>query len=606
MLLLAWPACRRRPLSSSLRTLGRRLLYQQMHSMSFQDAIATLNAHLARPRPAPPPSTADSKQSLRVARFKLLFKYIEVLELEEPLSRLSVIHVAGTKGKGSTCAFMESILRSCGYRTGLFTSPHLIDIRERFRFSGNLVQEEVFAKHFWWCWNRLQAMSSATLPMPWFFSFLTLLALKMFTVENVDVAILEVGLGGRYDATNVVQNPSVCGIASLGYDHMDVLGSTLAEIATQKAGIFKAGVPAFSVPQQPEAMEALYKQARGLSVPLAIAPALNSYGLDSIKLGLDGEHQCVNAALAIALCATWEKKRCSSPHLAMLQEGRLPDAYLHGLATTSWPGRGQIIHDVGFPPKNLSGVAKCNDPKLGTLTFYLDGAHTPESLEACAKWFCSAATGGNADGKEKNVRSPCEVNSSNGNEYGTRNGQWIKNMATEKMSCQRVLLFSCMLKRDPHLLFPSLIRAWKQNGLRINMALFVPPLSNTDAIETRSVSDICSKAMEAEPDLSWQIMLQETWESLQEAHEASGSDVQPSVGLVQLRQYLDDETHGPLRRQCVFGPSSAVIPSLPAALNWLRCWALGNPVEVQVLVTGSLYLVGDLLKICKQGQWQDT
>ncbi|KAI5083110.1 hypothetical protein GOP47_0002853 [Adiantum capillus-veneris] len=595
--LLAWQACRRRPPAAPSRgVLCARLLHQH-HSMSFQDAIATLNDYLARPRPPPlvrgPDSVGPSQRV--VARFSLLFKYIEALELREPLSRLSVIHVAGTKGKGSTCAFTESILRSRGYRTGLFTSPHLVDIRERFRFNGNLVSEEVFAKNFWWCWNRLQAVTSSTLPMPWFFSFLTLLALKMFTLEKVDVAILEVGLGGLYDATNVVRTPSVCGIASLGYDHMDVLGNTLTEIATQKAGIFKAGVPAFSVPQPPEALEVLYGQARRLSVPLEIAPALESYGVQSVKLGLNGDHQRVNAALAVALCAAWEKKLCASKDLTMLQDGQLPDAYFQGLASTSWPGRGQIIHDIGFYPKKLSKAnSEHCDGKMGTgrLTWYLDGAHTPESLEACAKWFSSSALRGSTKGN-----NTTDVNTINGNGCTASNGHHT----AKGVDFQRVLLFSCMPKRDPQLLLPGFVETCTQYGLTIDLALFVPLLSTSDAIETRSVPDICANAMEAEPDLSWQIVLHRTWEALH-----NGSNVHSSImGLSQLRHYLQDEKHGHLFHQCVLGTTSAVMPSLPAALNWLRFWASQNPVELQVLVTGSLYLIGDLLKIRKQGQDQD-
>lgn len=115
----------------------------------------------------------------------------------------------------------------------------------------------------------------------------------------------------------------------------------------------------------------------------------------------------------------------------MSAQGRLPDAYLHGLARTSWPGRGEIVHDVGFYPRNLNGEAKHNDLKMGTLTFYLDGAHTPESLEACAKWFSSAAAGENAHGKRKHVGSH-----SNGSEIS--NGQCTTNSVMEKMNSKRV------------------------------------------------------------------------------------------------------------------------------------------------------------------------
>ncbi|EFJ06055.1 hypothetical protein SELMODRAFT_431032 [Selaginella moellendorffii] len=168
--------------------------------------------------------------------FQLVADHLKLLGLEEPVSKLSVIHVAGTKGKGSTCAFVERILRASGFRTALFTSPHLLDIRERFRLNGEEVSEETFNKYFWWCWDHLQANEApyaTSLSVPHNFSiqdvyvggcektrlcFLILLY-GLTRDQQVDVAILEVGLGGRCDATNVVRNPAICGVASLGYDH---------------------------------------------------------------------------------------------------------------------------------------------------------------------------------------------------------------------------------------------------------------------------------------------------------------------------------------------------------------------------------------------------
>lgn len=157
-------------------------------------------------------------------QFDVMFDYLKILDLEEPISQMKVIHVAGTKGKGSTCTFTESILRNCGFHTGLFTSPHLIDVRERFRLDGVEVCEEKFLAYFWWCWDRLKEKTNEDIPMPTYFRFLALLAFKIFAAEQVDVAVVEVGLGGKYDATNVVQKPVVCGISSLGYDHMEILG----------------------------------------------------------------------------------------------------------------------------------------------------------------------------------------------------------------------------------------------------------------------------------------------------------------------------------------------------------------------------------------------
>ena len=246
-----------------------------------------------------------------VATFASLQVWLRRLSLEDALASLSVIHVAGTKGKGSTCAFTERILRSCGRRTGLFTSPHLLDIRERFRVDGcaarrlatlaQLTRQKgacqqarlrgalhVRARPAAGTSHRCrpaashslsadtQATATAELGLPPFFYFLTLLALRIFHHERVDVAVLEVGLGGRWDATNLVPAPAVCGVSSLGYDHMEILGHTLTQIAGEKAGIFKAGVPAVSAPEQPaEAAAVLERQAEELQAR-APAPACSN------------------------------------------------------------------------------------------------------------------------------------------------------------------------------------------------------------------------------------------------------------------------------------------------------------------------------------------
>eukprot|EP00268_Persea_americana_P056909 TRINITY_DN6771_c0_g1_i9.p1 TRINITY_DN6771_c0_g1~~TRINITY_DN6771_c0_g1_i9.p1 ORF type:complete len:344 (+),score=76.24 TRINITY_DN6771_c0_g1_i9:1565-2596(+) len=168
--------------------------------------------------------------------------------------------------------------------------------------------EEKFLAYFWWCWDKLKEKNNEDVPMPTYFRFLVLLGFKIFAEEQVDVAILEVGLGGKFDATNVVQSPIVCGISSLGYDHMEILGNTLGEIAGDKAGIFKHGVPAFTVPQPQEAMSALEYRASQLGITLQVATPLDIRLLNGQQLGLDGEHQYLNAGLAIALCYTWLQK----------------------------------------------------------------------------------------------------------------------------------------------------------------------------------------------------------------------------------------------------------------------------------------------------------
>ncbi|XP_048127112.1 folylpolyglutamate synthase isoform X5 [Rhodamnia argentea] len=318
--------------------------------------------------------------------------YLRILGLEEKISGLKVIHVAGTKGKGSTCAFCEAILRECGFRTGLFTSPHLIDVSERFRLDGLDVSEDKFLIYFWDCWSQLKENVSEDLPMPPLFQFLTILAFKIFISEQVDVAIIEVGLGGKKDSTNVIKEPVVCGITSLGLDHMEALGNTLGEIASHKAGIFKPQIPAFTVPQLSEAMDVLEETAGGLMVPLQVAVPLDIQRWGGDTLSLSGDHQLVNAGLAVSLCKCWLQRTGNWEKLLEKKQDEvaagleLPPAFVRGLSTARLSGRAQIVHDT---PLMFNGSADTSE-NSGELTFYLDGAHSPESMEACARWFSGA------------------------------------------------------------------------------------------------------------------------------------------------------------------------------------------------------------------------
>uniref|UniRef100_A0A2P2MCF1 tetrahydrofolate synthase n=2 Tax=Rhizophora mucronata TaxID=61149 RepID=A0A2P2MCF1_RHIMU len=342
----------------------------------YEEALEALSSLITKR------SRAD--KSNKGDRFDLLFDYLKMLDLEEAISEMKVIHVAGTKGKGSTCTFTESILRNCGFRTGLFTSPHLIAVCERFRLDGVDICEEKFLAYFWWCYDRLKERTTEDIPMPTYFRFLALLAFKIFAAEQVDVAILEVGLGGKFDATNVVQAPIVCGVSSLGYDHMEILGNTLGEIAGEKAGIFKHGVPAFTVPQPNEAMCVLEDKASMVNAHLQIAPPLDANLLNGLKLGLEGEHQYINAGLAIGLSSTWLQRTGHLDVTYLHQDSTLPEQFIRGLTTASLQGRAQVV-----PDQHIDGES------FGDLVFYLDGAHSPESMVICANWFSWAIEGNN-------------------------------------------------------------------------------------------------------------------------------------------------------------------------------------------------------------------
>ncbi|KAJ7994026.1 hypothetical protein DPEC_G00261680 [Dallia pectoralis] len=300
----------------------------------------------------------------------------------EDLDHLNAIHVTGTKGKGSSCAFTERILRGYGFRTGFYSSPHLVQVRERIRIDGQPISEELFTKYFWQVYTLLDAtQDSQGGSMPAYFCFLTLLAFHVFLQERVDLAIVEVGIGGAYDCTNIIRNPWVCGISSLGLDHTSILGDSVEEIAWQKAGIFKPGVPAFTVKQPDGPMAVLQGRANEKRCPLWVCPDLELYesGTGPVLLSLAGKQQRYNASLALQLSKTWLERYQQSdirlttptePNLLVSQATAFQPSIvmLKGLETTEWPGRTQTL-------------------RLGPVTYYLDGAHTTGSMQACVQWF---------------------------------------------------------------------------------------------------------------------------------------------------------------------------------------------------------------------------
>ncbi|KAJ1951619.1 Folylpolyglutamate synthetase [Linderina macrospora] len=292
------------------------------------------------------------------------------------LDRLNVIHVTGTKGKGSTCAFVSSLLSGqmeAGnkLKIGLFTSPHLIEVRERIQINGQPISTDQFAKYFYQVYNGLKAEEpklKRVMPespdMPMYFRFLTLMAYHTFLQENVDVAIMEVGVGGQYDSTNVIQKPIVCGIASLGIDHQGSLGNTIEEIAWHKAGIMKQGAPAYSVEQPESALQVLEARAKERHTTVEVVRPLDH----SVELGIPGEHQAINAALAVRLCQEWAART----NTKFASASWITD----GLRTARWPGRSQTFVS----------------PRHANISYNVDGAHTVESMAACGKWFASKAS----------------------------------------------------------------------------------------------------------------------------------------------------------------------------------------------------------------------
>ena len=260
--------------------------------------------------------------------------------------RPAILHVAGTNGKGSVCAMLDSICREAGLRTGLFTSPHLVTFRERIKLNGVNISEADTATGL----TRIRDLIADWDFRPTFFELTTALALAWFQQQEVEAIVLETGLGGRLDSTNAV-TPGATILTSISFDHWQFLGNTLREIAGEKAGILKADVPAVSGPQLPEAADVLREAAYDVGAPLEwiTEPA-------PFEVALAGSHQKLNAAIAIA----------------GLKAARIPipdGAIERGLRNVVWPGRFQRIEHPRLETGSDSETRRFAAPMV------LDGAH---------------------------------------------------------------------------------------------------------------------------------------------------------------------------------------------------------------------------------------
>lgn len=281
-----------------------------------------------------------------------LLRVVRLLEaLGCPHERIPVVHVSGTKGKGSTCAFIERILRTAGYRTGLFTSPHLVHSTERIRVGGKPISAEEIASLVKRLRPLLEAHRESEHGRLTFFEVWTVLAFQHFVEANVDISVIEVGMGGRLDATNVV-NPLVTAITPVGLDHTAVLGNTLDSIAREKAGIIKPRRPLVLAPQSPSARAVLLDVARKQDAPVyEVGKTLQAERigiregrewcslqegtcrLEGVGLRLWGHHQVENAAVAFGIALRLREKGWNLPETVLKE----------GLTKATFPGRFQRV-----------------------------------------------------------------------------------------------------------------------------------------------------------------------------------------------------------------------------------------------------------------------
>lgn len=532
----------------------------------------------------------------------------------EDLNALNVIHITGTKGKGSTSAFVERIFRQGMMEVGilptkeeavskttkkeqgsveeeeaeliggigLYSSPHLCAVRERIRINGRPLPERVFAKYFFEVWDKFTAAvatesdkdskqpssipntvmaerSNEQPPMnhssphatglgpiplpayPVYFRFLTLLAFHVFLSLRVRLTVLEVGVGGTYDSTNLVPRPLIAGVTSLGLDHTILLGNTIEEIALNKGGIYKRGVPALSIKQEGGKGEAELREMadRVGASSFEVVPVLDQ--LKTIKLGLRGKHQIVNASLAVALAkgvlASPSLPSDLSPLKAIDNASSsasspvsssttvLPPLILSSLESARWPGRCQTV----------------TDPSNGQTTWFLDGAHTVESLSCCGDW---------AFGEE-----------------GMKSGSDVK----------RILIFNCTNGRSAEQLLGALAKAGeqalksRQGGLQATTTTVdkwfdhVIFCTNVTYHDGGFKGDLTSKAIDP-TDLSalaTQHAIADAWRALNPSFPEGHIHVEPSIEDA-VRIVREESREGE---------------------------------EVDVLVAGSLHLVGGVIDV---------
>ena len=352
----------RAPVPARVRKIDFRPKASQGTGLTYAKALRFLN-------------TLSDYERLRIVRYNSTNFDLDRMrtllrKLGNPHEHFRSVHVAGTKGKGSTCAMVASMLRACGYKVGLYTSPHLVDIRERIQIDGEMISQAEFMRLA----RTMEGIVSHSRPTPTYFDVLTAMAFKYFAEQKVDIAVVETGLGGRLDSTNVLK-PEVTAITSISKDHMAQLGNTLEKIAEEKAGIFKRGIPAITAQQTPEVEAVLQRVAQKVGAPFDVCGKSIefSYRFESSRMlgphnriclttpgskfehlavPLLGEHQAINCGLALSILDKLKNRGIA------INDARA----MEGLTKTQLPGRMEMVSQT---PRVL-----------------VDGAHNAASLDA--------------------------------------------------------------------------------------------------------------------------------------------------------------------------------------------------------------------------------
>jgi folylpolyglutamate synthase len=343
---------------------------------AFKDAVEVVQKMTARK----PNKCPDA--------FETTKRYLDRLGFAPILERIRFVHIAGTKGKGTTSAYTAALLQAYGFKVGLFTSPHLTDMRERTVVDGRILSETTYARYFFEFLDKYEALQYSNSQLDRdiaapsranFFRFVFLLSLYIFDQENVEVAVMEVGMGGRIDSTNAVP-AEVSVITALGYDHMEILGNAIEEIAGEKAGIMKPGVVCFAAPQidHPETRQVLEKHAKEVDAPLILLDKdvlpIRSWP----RLAIGGVHAVEDSKLALMAA----RRIAGIPPVLPLDE-----VEKSVLQTMTFAGRSQVVP--------IDGGAD--------VTLYLDGAHTVESIARATEWFLEASAAASKDASPRRV-----------------------------------------------------------------------------------------------------------------------------------------------------------------------------------------------------------